>query len=127
MKYSAHQSLEKEYPTQRFSFSFFQNNVWVEDKAAYLTTTMINTKPTDGCWQSIGAIPTDNKKTVVLEFTYGLKLNKEQDEGKVLITIGKKHQKWKKKISKESKLKVWGIYNADSQTCLKFKDTAPTW
>jgi len=93
----------------------------------YLTTTLINDKPSDGCWQSIGAIPTDNKKNVTLECTLPLQLNKEQDKGKVTLTVGKKHRKWKKKISKENKVKVWGIYNADSQTCMKFKDTAPTW
>jgi len=32
IKYTALQSLEKEYPDLRFHFAFFKNNIWVEKK-----------------------------------------------------------------------------------------------
>lgn len=129
IKFSSLQALEKEFPSVKVTFAFFQSDIWVDkENRAFLTITLINTKPESGAWQSIGVVPTDNKKCVKAECTLALNLNKSPiDPGKVVLIVGKKHPKWKKKISKESKAKIWGIYNADSRTCLKFKDTAPTW
>jgi len=99
IKYSSLQALEKEFPTAKFTFAFFQSNIWVNDeKSAFLSITLINTKPESGCWQSVGVIPTDNKKCVKVECTLSLNLNKEPiDTGRVVVTIDKKHPKWKKK------------------------------
>jgi len=121
------QVLSMQYPNLTVTFAFFQSDITLSDSnTVVLQVTLINYKPHHGCWQAKKLLPTDNKKEVTATFIFDLE-NGVDDTGVLHIRIGKKHKKYKKHINNKYKSKLFGIYNASTQTCIKFVDTMPTW
>jgi len=127
IKYRSTLFLERNFPKITVTWSFFQSNIFVEKGESWLKVTLINYKPENGAWQAKMPLPTDNKKNVTAVFSINLDKGPEKDPGEITITIGKKHKKYKKHMRKAAKEKLWGIFNADTKTCIKFCDTMPTW
>eukprot|EP01124_Arcella_intermedia_P004405 TRINITY_DN12504_c0_g1_i3.p1 TRINITY_DN12504_c0_g1~~TRINITY_DN12504_c0_g1_i3.p1 ORF type:complete len:252 (+),score=40.56 TRINITY_DN12504_c0_g1_i3:121-876(+) len=127
IKYCSTKCIQLHFPKLKISWCFFQSSVYLENNEAFLRITMINYKPKKGAWQAKLAIPNDNKRIATSVFLFNLDKTPTTDFGSITVTIGGRHKKYKKKISKSYKQKYWGIYDADQQTLIKYCDTMPTW
>jgi len=127
IKYRSTCVLNKEFPELRVTWAFFQCNMEVRNGEAWLKITLVNYKPESDAWQAKLLLPTDNKRYVKAQFQISLDKGPEIDLGEISIIVGKKHTKYKKHLGKAEKEKLWGIYNSDKRTCIKYRDTMPTW
>lgn len=73
-------------------------------------------------------IPTDNKRNILSVFTLDLE-NGNTDLGRIEVDIEtkKKHKYWKKKVPKKLQEQIYGIYNGDDSSVIRYCDTLPTW
>jgi len=54
-------------------------------------------------------------------------MEQEDDRGIITITIEGNHENFGRVLSDTEKRQKYGIYVADKETAISFKDTSPTW
>jgi hypothetical protein len=115
-------------------FCFFRLNYELENRlpgqGLVMHVDFINYIPQEGqgTWQMQRAVSAEDPFRIRAEFTIDLEEVVRVDQlGSLRIYCDGVHPCFGERLSEEAQRKVWGLYDADAGSTLRFGDTSPTW